>query len=87
MPAPRAPGSGPRVLLAAHYDGVADDPGMRLPAAADNAAGVAAVLEAFRVLTADPAAGPTWRWPSWTPRRAELGARPTTRPPCRPTHW
>lgn len=48
-------GSGPRVLLAAHYDGVGDDPGLRLPAAADNASGVAAVLEAARVLTADPA--------------------------------
>ncbi|MEV3984490.1 M28 family peptidase [Nonomuraea sp. NPDC049758] len=48
-------GSGPRVLLAAHYDGVGDDPGMRLPAAADNASGVAAVLEAARVLTAGPA--------------------------------
>ncbi|YCK33904.1 M28 family metallopeptidase [Actinomadura sp. ATCC 39365] len=48
-------GSGPRVLLTAHYDGVGDDPGMRLPAAADNASGVAAVLEAARVLTADPA--------------------------------
>ncbi|MFI7687607.1 M28 family metallopeptidase [Nonomuraea sp. NPDC049655] len=48
-------GSGPRVLLAAHYDGVGDDPGLRLPAAADNASGVAAVLEAARVLTAaDP---------------------------------
>ncbi|GGT43450.1 M28 family metallopeptidase [Nonomuraea spiralis] len=50
-------GSGPRVLLTAHYDGVGDDPGMRLPAAADNASGVAAVLEAARVLTADPALG------------------------------
>ncbi|MGV9601150.1 M28 family peptidase, partial [Streptosporangium sandarakinum] len=29
-----------------------DDPGVRLPAAADNASGVAAVLEAARVLTA-----------------------------------
>ncbi|MEU4512425.1 M28 family peptidase [Nonomuraea wenchangensis] len=48
-------GTGPRVLLTAHYDGVGDDPGVRLPAAADNASGVAAVLEAARVLTADPA--------------------------------
>ncbi|MGW4667203.1 M28 family peptidase [Streptosporangium sandarakinum] len=48
-------GSGPRVLLTAHYDGVGDDPSMRLPAAADNASGVAAVLEAARVLMAVPA--------------------------------
>ncbi|WP_405149068.1 M28 family metallopeptidase [Sphaerisporangium sp. NBC_01403] len=41
----------PRVLLTAHFDGVGDDPGRRLPAAAaDNASGVAAVLEAARVL-------------------------------------
>ncbi|MET8339856.1 M28 family metallopeptidase [Streptosporangium canum] len=46
---------GPQVLLTAHYDGVGDDPGLRLPAAADNASGVAAVLEAARVLTAGPA--------------------------------
>ncbi|GAA4923725.1 hypothetical protein GCM10023334_028090 [Nonomuraea thailandensis] len=51
----RGTGTGPRVLLTAHYDGVGDDPGMRLPAAADNASGVAAVLEAARVLAADPA--------------------------------
>lgn len=54
-PIARGAGTGPRVLLTAHYDGVGDDPGMRLPAAADNASGVAAVLEAARVLTADPA--------------------------------
>ncbi|SFI61306.1 Peptidase family M28 [Streptosporangium canum] len=41
-----------RVLLTAHYDGVGDDPDRRLPAAADNASGVAAVLEAARVLSA-----------------------------------
>ncbi|WP_231618574.1 M28 family metallopeptidase [Nonomuraea sp. SBT364] len=41
-----------RVLLTAHYDGVGDDPGVRLPAAADNASGVAAVLEATRILSA-----------------------------------
>ena len=41
---------GPRVLLSAHFDGVGDDPARRLPAAADNASGVAAVLEAARVL-------------------------------------
>jgi Zn-dependent M28 family amino/carboxypeptidase len=38
------------VLLTAHYDGVGDDPEERLPAAADNASGVAAVLEAARLL-------------------------------------
>lgn len=41
-----------RVLLTAHFDGVGDDPVRRLPAAADNASGVAAVLEAARVLVA-----------------------------------
>ncbi|WP_246268730.1 M28 family metallopeptidase [Nonomuraea typhae] len=41
-----------RVLLTAHYDGVGDDPERRLPAAADNASGVAAILEAARVLAA-----------------------------------
>ncbi|MFG3437210.1 M28 family metallopeptidase [Nonomuraea sp. NPDC047897] len=49
--------AGLRVLLSAHYDGVGDDPDRRLPAAADNASGVAAVLEAARVLTAAPPPG------------------------------
>jgi aminopeptidase YwaD len=40
----------PAVLLTAHYDGVGDDPQQRLPAAADNASGVAVVLEAARLL-------------------------------------
>lgn len=44
-----------RVLLTAHYDGVGDDPERRMPAAADNASGVAAVLEATRILSAAPA--------------------------------
>ncbi len=44
------PAGGPQVLLSAHFDGVGDDPDRRLPAAADNASGVAAVLEAARVL-------------------------------------
>ncbi|MFG1697227.1 M28 family metallopeptidase [Nonomuraea sp. NPDC049309] len=51
-------GGGPRVLLTAHYDGVGDDPARRLPAAADNASGVAAVLEAACVLTANSVAAP-----------------------------
>lgn len=38
------------VLLTAHFDGVGDDPDVRLPAAADNASGVAVVLEAARQL-------------------------------------
>ncbi|OXM59311.1 M28 family peptidase [Amycolatopsis vastitatis] len=38
------------VLLTAHFDGVGDDPGQRLSAAADNASGVAVVLEAARLL-------------------------------------
>jgi aminopeptidase YwaD len=40
----------PDVLLTAHYDGVGDHPGLRQPAAADNASGVAVVLEAVRIL-------------------------------------
>jgi aminopeptidase YwaD len=47
--AERAAG-GVSVLLTAHYDGVGDNPGQRLPAAADNASGVAVVLEAARLL-------------------------------------
>ncbi|GAA1571072.1 hypothetical protein GCM10009789_25800 [Kribbella sancticallisti] len=42
------------VLLTAHYDGVGDDPEQRLPAAADNASGVAVVLEAARILADEP---------------------------------
>ncbi len=38
------------ILLTAHYDGVGDNPGLRQPAAADNASGVAVVLEAARLL-------------------------------------
>ncbi|MFI6317569.1 M28 family metallopeptidase [Nonomuraea sp. NPDC050556] len=49
--------SGPTVLLTAHYDGVGDDPHQRFPAAADNASGVAAVLEAARRLREDPPKG------------------------------
>ncbi|WP_239167048.1 M28 family metallopeptidase [Catellatospora coxensis] len=45
--------SGPKVLLTAHYDGVGDDPEQRFPAAADNASGVAAVIETARQLIAD----------------------------------
>ncbi|HEU5469479.1 MAG TPA: M28 family peptidase [Actinophytocola sp.] len=45
------------VLLTAHYDGVGDDPDQRLPAAADNASGVAVVLEAARTLAATVPAG------------------------------
>lgn len=43
-------GSSPELLLTAHYDGVGDHPGLRQPAASDNAGGVAVVLEAARVL-------------------------------------
>jgi aminopeptidase YwaD len=39
-----------QVLLTAHYDGVGDLPGLRQPGAADNASGVAVVLESARVL-------------------------------------
>ncbi|MFC6023668.1 M28 family peptidase [Plantactinospora solaniradicis] len=38
------------LLLTAHFDGVGDHPGVRQPAAADNASGVAVVLEAARLL-------------------------------------
>jgi Zn-dependent M28 family amino/carboxypeptidase len=38
------------VLLTAHFDGVGDDVDLRFPAACDNASGVAAILEAARVL-------------------------------------
>ncbi|MEV4536525.1 M28 family peptidase [Asanoa sp. NPDC049518] len=40
------------LLLTAHYDGVGDHPGLRQPAAADNASGVAVVCEAARILSA-----------------------------------
>lgn len=45
------------VLLTAHFDGVGDDPQLRHPAAADNASGVAVVLEAARLLSAHLPAG------------------------------
>lgn len=51
-----APG-GVDLLLTAHYDGVGDHPGLRLPGASDNATGVAVVLEAARLLTAVLPAG------------------------------
>ncbi len=38
------------VLLTAHFDGVGDDPDERFPAACDNGSGVAAIIEAARVL-------------------------------------
>jgi aminopeptidase YwaD len=38
------------LLLTAHFDGVGDDPDQRFPAACDNAAGVAAVMESARLL-------------------------------------
>ncbi|MGW9193571.1 M28 family metallopeptidase [Micromonospora chersina] len=48
--------AGADLLLTAHYDGVGDHPGLRLPGASDNATGVAVVLEAARLLaTALPA--------------------------------
>jgi Zn-dependent M28 family amino/carboxypeptidase len=52
-----APPGGRSILLTAHYDGVGDDPQQRLPAAADNASGVAVVLEAARQLAASLPAG------------------------------
>lgn len=53
----KASAGGLSVLLTAHYDGVGDDPDQRLPAAADNASGVAVVLEAARQLTGTLPAG------------------------------
>ncbi len=50
-------GDGVEVLLTAHYDGVGDDPGQRLPAASDNATGVAVVLEVARLLSRHPIPG------------------------------
>ena len=47
---PATRGAAVEVLLIAHYDGVGDHPGLRQPAAADNASGVAVVLEAARIL-------------------------------------
>ena len=47
-----ANGSAP-LLLSAHYDGVGDDPALRLPGAADNASGAAVVLEVARALAAE----------------------------------
>ncbi|MEV0840314.1 M28 family peptidase [Actinocatenispora sera] len=52
-----APPGGRSILLTAHYDGVGDDPQQRLPAAADNASGVAVVLEAARHLAGSLPAG------------------------------
>lgn len=49
----RAAPGGVSVVLTAHYDGVGDDPGRRLPAAADNASGCAVILEAARFLAPD----------------------------------
>ncbi|MGW4498248.1 M28 family peptidase [Micromonospora sp. NPDC004336] len=45
------------LLLTAHYDGVGDHPGLRQPGAADNASGVAVVLEVARVLSTGLAEG------------------------------
>lgn len=43
------------LIVGAHYDGVGDDPGgFRIPGAADNAAGVAVVLELARVMQRNP---------------------------------
>jgi aminopeptidase YwaD len=50
---PVASDGGVGVLLTAHYDGVGDHPGLRQPAAADNASGVAVVLEAARILASE----------------------------------
>ncbi|PZG23909.1 aminopeptidase [Micromonospora craterilacus] len=54
----RQPASGGvELLLTAHYDGVGDHPGLRLPGASDNATGVAVVLEAARILASGLADG------------------------------
>src|SRR5260370_24529170 len=46
------------LVITAHYDGVGDDPGQRLPSAADNASGAPVFLEPARVLAAS-----SWRRP------------------------
>jgi Zn-dependent M28 family amino/carboxypeptidase len=64
---------------------VGDDPdGTQFPAAADNAFGVAVVIEAaLRLHRSLPAVvGLAWR--SWTPRRPVRTAAPGTRRRCRP---
>ncbi|MGW3350789.1 M28 family peptidase [Nonomuraea rubra] len=50
LPGKAHPNGTTRVLLTAHFDGVGDDPARRLPAAADNASGMAVVLEVARAL-------------------------------------
>lgn len=45
------------LLFTAHFDGVGDDPGVRLPGAGDNASGAALVLELARVLASSPRRG------------------------------
>ncbi|MCM0674835.1 M28 family metallopeptidase [Micromonospora phytophila] len=54
---PAASPGGVDLLLTAHYDGVGDHPGLRQPGAADNASGVAVVLEAARILSTARAPG------------------------------
>jgi hypothetical protein len=44
----------PAVLVVAHYDGVGADPERHLPAAGDNATGVAVICEAARIIAEQP---------------------------------
>jgi hypothetical protein len=44
----------PAVVVVAHYDGVGADPDRHLPAAGDNATGVAVICEAARILAGQP---------------------------------
>jgi aminopeptidase YwaD len=50
--------NGQPLVIAAHYDGVGDDPRRRLPSSADNGSGVAVLLEVARVLATS-----AWRPP------------------------
>ncbi len=47
-------------LFSAHYDSTSDDPATAAPGADDNASGVAAVLEAMRVMAPHPFANTVW---------------------------
>jgi aminopeptidase YwaD len=50
--------NGQPLVISAHYDGVGDDPGRRLPSSADNGSGVAVLVEVARVLATS-----AWRPP------------------------
>lgn len=78
------------IWLTAHYDGVGDIDGRHRPGAADNAAGVAVVLEAARHLKGRLPAASACPCPCWTARRSARSGRPGTPngwPPKAGRHW